>query len=254
MSSPAASGARVAAPRKREAQTLLVVGARGLGRELALHFGRQGWNVVCAARTAADVEQLAREVGAEGGVALGSTADLQDPRTLRALCEAAIARFLRIDLCVCAQTSGVPFGPRQLEELPPELLARALAAYPQGTLNLLQAVAPLLRAQGEGTFVQIGTGSGMRPREGFGLHAAAQAALRALLAVAAQELKPAGVHAAWLAIEGQIESEGAQGYVQRHGLAKTLPPAAIAEAVAFLHAQAPRAWTHELSLRPSAAG
>jgi hypothetical protein len=24
--------------------------------------------------------------------------------------------------------------------------------------------------------------------------------------------------------------------------------------VAFLHAQAPRAWTHELSLRPSAAG
>lgn len=234
-------------------QTLLVVGARGLGRELALHFGRAGWNVVCAARTAADVAAVAREVEAEGGQGLGAVADLQSPPSLQALCDAAVARFGRIDLCVAAQTSGVPFGRRPLLELAPGSLARALAAYPQGTLHLLQAAGARMAAQGGGTFVQMGTGSGARPREGFGLFGAAQAALRAIVLVAGRELRGAGVHAAYLAIEGQIESAQAQGYVQRNGIEKTLPPAAICAAVAFLHAQPARAWTHELSLKPTAA-
>jgi NADP-dependent 3-hydroxy acid dehydrogenase YdfG len=242
-----------AAPAAAAPQTLLVVGARGLGREVALHFARARWNVVCAARTAASVASLAAEIEAAGGSALGQAADLQAPETLNALSDAAAARFGRIDLCVCAQTSGLPFGERKVLDLSPADLAHALAAYPVGTLNLIRAVAPRMAAQGAGTFIQIGTGSGLKVRDGFGLLGAAQAASRALISVAASELKAAGVHAVYLAIEGQIESERAQGYVARNGLAKTLPPAAIAEAIAFLHAQDARAWTHELSLRPAAA-
>ena len=33
-----------------------MVGVRGLGREIALHFARQGWQVVCLARTKETVE------------------------------------------------------------------------------------------------------------------------------------------------------------------------------------------------------
>src|SRR5438445_343402 len=76
-------------------------------------------------------------------------------------------------------------------------------------------------------------------------------ALRALLLVAAQELRPKLLHVAYLAIEGGIESEKSQGYVARVGLDKTLPPDEIARAVAFLHEQDPRSWTHELSLKPA---
>lgn len=233
-------------------ETLLVVGARGLGREVALHFAKAGWNVACAARTETDVAAVARAVDAAGGQGLGAVADLQAPASLRALCETAVARFGRIDLCVAAQTSGLPFGRRPLLELPPEHLARALAAYPQGTLNLVQAACAQMARQGSGTFVQIGTGSGVRPRDGFGLFGAAQAALRAIILVAGSELRGAGVHAAYLAVEGQIEGADAKGYAQRHGVEKTLPSGAICAAVAFLHTQPHRAWTHELSLKPAA--
>lgn len=234
-------------------QTLVVVGARGLGREVALHFARSGWNVVSASRTGADTAAVARAVDAAGGRGLGVVADLASAASLTALCDAAAGRFGRIDLCVSAQTSGLPFGSRPLLELPPESLAQALAAYPEGTLRLLQAAGARMAAQGGGTFVQIGTGSGLRPRDGFGMHAAAQAALRAIVLVAGSELRGAGVHAAYLAIQGQIESAAAQGYVARHGIEKTLPPQAICAAVEFLHAQPARAWTHELTLQPAAA-
>ena len=231
---------------------------RGLGRDLALHFARLGWNVACAARTLADVDRLVSQVeeagaaAGAGGRALGQAADLLVPESLREFCGRAVERFARIDLCVCAQTSGLAFAARPLLEAPPAELERALAAAPRGTLNLLQAIAPAMIAQGAGSFVQLGTGSGLSGRAGFGLQHTAQSALRALVLHAAEELKPQGVHAAYLAVEGQIESERAQGYVQREGLAKTVPPLAIAEAVAWLHGQDPRAWTHELSLRPAA--
>lgn len=249
MSSAGPGGSAPASP----ARTLLVVGARGLGRELALHFAARGWNVVCASRTRGDVEALSAEVAERGGAGLGCVADLGSPPSLAALCDAAWGRFGRVDLCVSAQTSGLPFAPRPLAGLPPDFLARALAAYPQAALHLLQAVAPRMAAAGGGTWVQIGTGSGLRPRAGFGLQGTAQAALHALLSVAAQELKPSGVHTVYLAVAGQLESERARGYVERHGLSATLPPAAIAEAIEYLHGQPQRAWTHELLLRPAAA-
>ena len=40
-------------------ETLIVVGVRSLGRAIAEHFGQRGWEVVCAARTAEDVEKVA---------------------------------------------------------------------------------------------------------------------------------------------------------------------------------------------------
>ena len=79
-----------------------------------------------------------------------------------------------------------------------------------------------------------------------------QHALRVLVLAAAREWKDQGVHVAWLAVEGQLAQAGSEGYLERHGLDHTIPPEAVFNAVRFLHDESPRAWTHELSLRPSA--
>lgn len=218
---------------------LLVVGVRGLGGVIARHFAAKGWGVACAARTESEVLALAAEIRG-----LGIAADLRDGPSTGRLCEQAWQRFGRIDLVVAAQTSGARFGPQPLLALTDFELA--LSGYPQATLHLLQAAAPRLIAQGGGSFLQMGTGSGLRAREGFGGISAAQAALRALCAVAALELKPKAVHVAYLAIEGGIERAGSTRPQDR-----SIPPEEIARAVEFLHAQEPRAWTHELSLRPA---
>jgi NAD(P)-dependent dehydrogenase (short-subunit alcohol dehydrogenase family) len=218
---------------------LLVVGVRGLGAHVARWFAGKGWDVLCAARTKAAVDALAGEIGARGLVL-----DLRDPATLAQLATE------QLDLVVAAQTSDARFEVKPVLESDPEALRLRFEGYPLATLRLLQAVRPALRDRG--TFVQIGTTLEPRPRPGFGAMHAAQHATRALLAAAAQELKPAGVHVAYLAVEGQIATDASRGYIERHGIGKTIPPDEICRALEFLHAQDPRAWSHELAVRPSA--
>ena len=225
------------------AETLLIVGVRKLGRTIALHFAQKGWRVVCASRTAADVESLARDVTAAGGQGVAAVCDLQAPDSL--------GRFGDDppDLVVAAQTMGGRFGALSLLDIPAGELAQSLAAYPQGTWNLLRAVGPGMLARGRGTFLQVGTSSGVRTKEGFAALGAAQHALRALVQVAAREWRARGVHVAYLAIDGPIASERtrAAGF----GAERLISPEAIAEACAYLHAQGSDAWTHELVLRPT---
>jgi NAD(P)-dependent dehydrogenase (short-subunit alcohol dehydrogenase family) len=210
---------------------------------VALHFAHRGWRVLCASRTAADVEALARDVTTAGGQGVAAVCDLQCPESL--------ARFSEDppDLVVAAQTMGGRFGSLPLLEIPQAELAQSLAAYPQGTWNLLRAVGPAMLARGRGTFLQIGTSSGVRTREGFAALGASQQALRALVQVAAREWRARGVHVAYLPVDGPIAS----GPMKSAGLAaeRLISPEAIAEACAYLHAQGPDAWTHELLLRPS---
>lgn len=224
-------------------ETLLIVGVRKLGRTIALHFARKGWRVLCASRTAADVEALAQDVTAAGGQGVAAVCDLQAQETLTRFAEDSP------DLVVAAQTMGGRFGSLPLVEIPSAELAQSLAAYPQGTWNLLRAVGPAMLARGRGSFLQIGTSSGVRTKEGFAALGAAQHALRALVQVAAREWRSRGVHVAYVPVDGPIASERTRAA----GLAteRLISPEAIAEACAFLHAQGADAWTHELLLRPS---
>jgi NAD(P)-dependent dehydrogenase (short-subunit alcohol dehydrogenase family) len=229
------------------ADTLVMVGVRTLGKAIALHFAAQGWKVVCAARTRADVEALAREVNQAGGIGVPVVCDLADPASLQSL----VRDCARIELCIAAQTAGGRFGALPLLEIPDDELDQGYAAYLRGSWNLLKAVGPKLIAQGAGTFLQVGTSSGVRTKEGFAALGAVQHGLRALVQVAAREWRGHGVHVAYLPIDGAIESERTRAWITRSGADRAVPQVEIARACQYLHGQERRAWTHELVLRPS---
>jgi NAD(P)-dependent dehydrogenase (short-subunit alcohol dehydrogenase family) len=223
-----------------------MVGVRTLGRTIALHFAARGWRVVCAARTQADVDRLAADVDAAGGRGAGVVCDLGD----RASLDALVRGCQRIDLCVAAQTAGGRFGARPLLDIDDDELDRGFGAYVRGTWNLLKAVGPKLIGQGAGTFLQIGTSSGVRTKEGFAALGAVQHGLRALVQVAAREWRTQGVHVAYLPIDGAIDSHRTQAWIARSGADRAIPDVEIARACEYLHRQDRRAWTHELVLRP----
>jgi NAD(P)-dependent dehydrogenase (short-subunit alcohol dehydrogenase family) len=221
--------------------SLAIIGVRGLGREIALHFAREGWRVLCCARTASDIEGLAAEVTNAGGTGVPVACDITVPASLKRL------QHESVDLVVAAQTSGLRFGALPLLEIPDEEFARGIETYAGGTWNLLKAFGPGLLARGRGTFLQMGTSSGIRTKEGFAGLGAAQHALRALVQVAAREWRTGGIHVAYVPIDGPIAEEGGH-FPPGH----FLTPKAIARACASLHGQSPDAWTHELVLRPAA--
>jgi NAD(P)-dependent dehydrogenase (short-subunit alcohol dehydrogenase family) len=229
------------------AETLVVVGVRGLGRTIALHFARLGWQVVCAGRTRETVEAVAAEVEGAGGRGAAVVCDLLDRGSLAALVDRPA-----VDLVVSAQTAGGRFGSKPLIEIDDGELVNGLDAYVRGTWNLLKTVGPKLLAQKRGTFLQIGTSSGVRTKEGFAALGAAQHGLRALVQVAAREWRTQRVHVAYLPIDAAIESPRTAAWIASMGPDRAVPPEEIARACEYLHRQDPRAWTHELSLRPLA--
>jgi NAD(P)-dependent dehydrogenase (short-subunit alcohol dehydrogenase family) len=231
-------------------ETLLMVGVRTLGRAVAEHFGKAGWRVVCASRTLADVEAAAAEVTSAGGQGVAAVADLSD----RASLDRLVATAGRIDLCVASQNAGGRFGALPLLEIPDEELDRGYAAYLRGTWNLLKAVGPVLLAQKSGTFIQMGTASGVRTRDGFAALGAVQHGLRALVQVAAREWRRGGVHVAYVPVDGPIASERTREWLARSptGTDGAVSQDAIARACEYLHRQDRQGWTHELVLRPIA--
>jgi NAD(P)-dependent dehydrogenase (short-subunit alcohol dehydrogenase family) len=230
-----------------DSKTLIILGVRTLGRVIALHFAKQSWRVICASRTRDDVERLATDVDAAGGRGVPVICDLTDRASLAAL----VAGDTPVDLCISAQTAGGRFGSRALLEIDDEELDRAYAAFVRGTWNLLKTVGPKLLAQGHGTFLQIGTSSGLRTKDGFAALGATQHALRALVQVAAREWRSGGVHVAYVPIDGAIDSDRTRDWIARTGPDRAVPQDEIARACDYLHQQERRAWTHELVLRPS---
>ena len=156
----------------------------------------------------------------------------------------------RVDLVVNAASpyaagGGGPFGGGTLAESDPEGFERWATSPVRGAYSALSASARFLKAQGgPATVVQITGGSSRRAMPGRGLWAAGAFGVRALTQAAALELREQEIHVALLIVDAGIDRSG-------QGDARTADQPSLADAVAYLASQSPRAMTHELQVTPA---
>ncbi len=225
--------------------TLLTFGARNVGRVLARELARDGWNVAAVARTQETIDALRTE--APG--ALGVVADaVQTEEVERAFAETR-ERFGEIDLVVDAITNGPRTG--SIVELAPDAFDSYLQRLLPAIFNVLRVGSRVLVEQGRGTLVQLTGGSARRGMPQRGPWAATAFATRALTQSIAGELRARNVHVALLVVDAVIESEKTAEWIKGDPAEKSASMEEVASAVAYLHAQGPRAWTHELTLTPA---
>src|SRR3954464_14693921 len=222
--------------------TLLVFGARNLGRVLALELSEQGWRVAAVARTESTIEQQRDEVPD----AVGLIGDAANPDDV----ERIFAKVGDVDLVVNAITTTPSFG-GPIHEAPPDALDVYVGTLLPGILNVLRVGGRVLAARGAGTLVQVTGGSARRGNPGRGPWAAAAFATRALVQSQAAELREHGVHVALLIVDAMIESEKTKGWLEAAPPEKAASMEEVARAIRYLHEQSPRAWTHELQLTPA---
>ena len=193
--------------------TLLVFGARNLGRAIAQQMAARGWSVAAVARSEESVGRIELEI--PGALALVGDAGREED-VERAFAEAG-SRFGSVDLVVVAispSTRGRAFGGGSIAEADAEALEPYFEELLPALFTILRVGARVLTEQGHGTYVQITGGSARRGMPGRGPWAAAAFATRALLQSAASELRERGVHAALLIVDAVIETERTAGFLE----------------------------------------
>ncbi len=175
-----------------DGKVALVSGAGpGLGRDVALAFGREGATVVVAARTEDKVRALAAEVEGQGAKALGLRLDITDVDSCRAVVDQIVETFGRLDVLVNNAFDDGDHTPFLAADL--TRWRRTMDVNFFGTMQLTQLVATRMAEQGDGRIVMINSMSAVRIRPNFGAYTASKSALAAITKILAAELGEHGV-------------------------------------------------------------
>jgi 7-alpha-hydroxysteroid dehydrogenase len=173
---------------KLDGRVAIVTGAgRGIGRGTAVALAEAGADVVCAARTLAQIEETAEMVRERGRRALAVPCDVNEAEQLRTVVDRGMGALGRIDVVV-NNAGGTPVRPAlQTDDA---FLDGAFHFECGSALRLTRLAAPHLAKSAGAAVVNISSRTGQMPMPGFLAYGTGKAALVFLTKVLAQELAP----------------------------------------------------------------
>ena len=169
-------------------KTWLITGASsGFGRTMAEHLLARGDRVVATVRREGALDDLAERHGEALSVRM---LDVGDPAAIRRTVDGAFGAMQRIDVVVSNAGHGA-FG--AAEELTDEQIDRQIATNLVGSIGLIRASLPHLRAQGGGRIVQLSSAGGQVAYPNFSLYHATKWGIEGFVEAVAQEVGPFGI-------------------------------------------------------------
>jgi 3-oxoacyl-[acyl-carrier protein] reductase len=171
-----------------DGRVAVITGAgRGIGRGIATAYADSGATVVLAARTVAELDEVAAEIDARGGRALAVPTDVTDPAQVDALFARVADDVGGTDLLVA--NAGGTFGGGPVDTSDLDAWRATFSLNVDGVYLCARGAIPQLRARGGGKIIVMGSGAGRRAGPGWGSYASAKAAVAMLVRVLAQELR-----------------------------------------------------------------
>jgi 3-oxoacyl-[acyl-carrier protein] reductase len=162
----------------------LVTGAAsGFGAEIARTFAREGAKVAILDLNAAGAEAVACSIGEAAFAVAGDVTRAAD---VRAAVERTMAAHGRLDIVV--NNAGWTHRNQPLLDVSEAEFEKVYAVNVKSIYHMTLAVVPLMRAQGGGTIINIGSTAGIRPRPGLTWYNGSKAAVNLLSRSMAVEL------------------------------------------------------------------
>jgi len=171
---------------------LVTGGNGGLGQRICHALAREGANIaVMYAQSRDQAEAVAHDLNARYQISAAAFAcDITDAAAIDSLVADVTKRFGRLDILIndAAYNKSIPFS--DLDGLTQTEWDKILAVNLTGPMRLTKAVAPVMKAQGQGRIVNISSVAGLQPTGSSIAYAVAKAGLIHLTRCMAVALAP----------------------------------------------------------------
>ncbi len=169
---------------------IITGGATGVGKGIARAFVNEGATVVIASRNKEALEKTAAELSSDGGTVDVMPTDVTDEAQVISLFTGTLSRHGRVDIAV--NNSGVEAS-APLDEMTLESFQTVVAVNLTGVFLCCREAMKIMKPQGGGKIINIGSTAGFMPRPNTASYAATKSGVQGLTHVAALEGRGHGI-------------------------------------------------------------
>jgi len=170
-------------------------GNQGIGKSIAKMFAAQGAKLALAARNTEKLEATANELRAQNVEVLAQPTDVTDESAVQALFDAVMEKYGRVDILV---NNAGAFDGGRIDEVTLEAWNNVIGVCLTGTFLCSRAAFSIMKDQGGGRILNIGSISAQRPRAGSTPYASAKFGVWGLTQATAIDGRPFGIIASCL--------------------------------------------------------
>jgi NAD(P)-dependent dehydrogenase (short-subunit alcohol dehydrogenase family) len=175
---------------------LVTGGGQGIGRAIALEFGKEGARVVVTGRTMDKLEGVANEIKKNGGKALAVAGDVSNIADVDRMVTVTVKKFGRLDILVnCA---GVLFS-ADLAHHSEKLWDDTIDVNLKGSFLTTQRAVPEMLKQGKGKVIHIASIAGQIGFPNSVAYCASKGGIMGMTKAMAMELAPKRINVNCLA-------------------------------------------------------
>jgi NAD(P)-dependent dehydrogenase (short-subunit alcohol dehydrogenase family) len=213
-----------------DGQVAVVTGGNsGIGKAIARTLAAEGARLALCARNVEKLQTAADELRASGADVLAQPADVADEAAVDGFFKAVVQKFGRVDILV---NNAGAFDGGRLDKVSLDGWNNVIGACLTGTFLCSRAAFSIMKEQGGGRILNIGSISAQRPREGNTPYAAAKFGVWGLTQAVAIDGRPFGIvcsclHPGNVLVERRIDS-GADSDDEPMMTGETIAKAALA--------------------------
>jgi 3-oxoacyl-[acyl-carrier protein] reductase len=220
----------------KEKSAIITGASRGIGFSIAMRLAQEGFKCAIVGRERSKIEQAAKEISTStNSVVLPLVANVSEWTECEGVAQSVLNEFGSIDVLVPNAGIGI-IG--SVEEASPLDWAKMIEINYLGTAQMIKAVLPAMRRQGEGDVIAIVSAGGTKGYPEWSGYCAAKWAVMGFMDSFAQEVIAHGIRATtlcpggvdtsfWDDLNKDINRAGSEGR------SKLMAPADVAELVAL---------------------